>query len=823
MLQRVAPASTTGIEIETVLAAMTAHEKILLLEGVGSWRTNAIPRLGVPALFVTDGPHGVRRVRDDAGAFGLADAVPSSSFPTAATVANTWDPDNARRVGAAIARECIARDVDVLLAPGVNIKRSPLCGRNFEYYSEDPLVAGTFGSAFVQAVEGVGVGTSVKHFAANSNDDYRFVGDSIVDERALREIYLPAFERVVTTAKPSTVMCAYNAVNGIPSSDNASLLTDILRGEWGFDGVVMTDWGATHDRVVALNAGCELDMPGEVRHTREQLRRALADGRLTTDTLDEAVRRMLRLIDRCTTGTRSAAVDEDTHAAVARDVAVEGAVLLTNDGTLPLDPREDSLLIVGEMFEKMRFQGAGSSLVNPPAIISPRDAFDRRGITYRYERGYRAVATHPDAAMMDAAVRSVRPGDTVLFFGGLNDLEESEGFDRTSMALGSAQTTLLRRLIDTGAKVVLVLFAGAPVELGFADELAAILDMYLPGMAGGEATAALLLGEATPSGKLTESWPATAADSSCAADYGRSRVSQYYESIYVGYRFYDKAQTPVRFAFGHGLSYTTFGYSDLSVRTTGDHVEATVTITNTGHRAGAEAVQLYVRNNDGAVFKADKELRAFEKVRLDAGESRTITLAFALRDLSYWDVREHEWVLENGDYAVLIAASAADVRLEAPLTVSEGRASRSPYAAAVDEAYAAPPRVIPRAFTEIAGVPVPRPRRSRRLTLETRLVDARGSIMGWVMYTAVTARIHREYRAALRMTDSPERDSRVKHTHFLVRMMPTISLRAMVMSSGGVFPHHIAAAIADIAAFRPLRGLRRIITGGRIAREDRTV
>jgi beta-glucosidase len=799
--------------LDGLVDALTVDEKALLLEGVDSWNTNAIPRLGIPPLFVTDGPHGVRKVRDASGAFGLADTVPSTAFPTSATVANSWDPENSRRMGAAIGRESVARGVDVLLAPGVNIKRNPLCGRNFEYFSEDPLVSGAFGTAFVQGVQGEGVATSVKHFAANSNEDFRFVGDSLVDERALREIYLPAFERVVKDAQPATVMCAYNALNGTFCSDNRELLTGILRDEWGFDGVVMTDWGATHDRIASINAGCELDMPGQVAHNRAQIVAGVADGRIAPATLDEAVRRMLKLVGRSANGTRTPSVDEAAHAELARDIAIDGAVLLANDGTLPLAAGRASLVVVGEMFEKMRFQGAGSSLINPPSVVTPKDAFDRRRIAYRYAQGYRTLEAGRDPQLEKVAMDAARDAETVLFFAGLSDLEESEGFDRSTMALGTAQTALLEELLDAGANVVLVLFAGAPVELPFADRLAAILDMYLPGMHGGEATAALLFGEANPSGKLTETWTRTAADASSAADFDDDRISRYYESIYVGYRFHDKAGTTLQFPFGHGLSYTSFAYSDPAVQMVDGRVEASAIITNTGERAGAEVVQLYVRNNPHGVFKADKELRAFTKMRLDAGESRRVTLSFQIDDLAHWDVAQQGWVLENGDYAVLLAASASDIRLSVPLVVTSGSPSRSPYPAAVDAAYAVPPRAIPDSFPDLLGRPIPAGRRSRGLTLESRLIDARRSVIGTIMYRAVMSQVTRDYRSALALPDSLERDTRVKNTHFLVRMMPFQSLRSMAMSSGGVLPFHVAAGIADIAAFQPIRGLRSILRG----------
>ena len=801
-------ASTTA----ELVAQLTLEEKILLVEGVASWNTNGVDRLGIPRLFLTDGPHGVRKVKRDAGAFGLAEAEPSSSFPTSTALAKTWNPDLARRVGEAIGRESAALGVDVLLAPGVNIMRSPLCGRNFEYFSEDPLLSGAFGAAFVRGVQSTGVAASVKHFAANSNEDFRFTGDSLVDERALREIYLRAFERIVREAEPATVMCAYNRLNGTYCSDNRELLTGILREEWGFDGLVMTDWGATHDRAAALSAGCDLDMPGGVPNNRQRIRDAISDGSLDAAALDQAVGRVLELVDRSSARPEAEAVDPTAHADLAEQVAVDGAVLLQNDGTLPLAASAGGLVVVGEMFEKMRFQGSGSSLITPPQIVSPRSAFDSRGIRYRYAQGYRALDGTPDAALETEARALAADASTVLFFGGLSDLEESEGFDRRDMAMSEAQTRLLMALVDAGAKVVLVLFAGAPVEIPRAEKLAGVLLMSLPGMRGGHATARVLFGEANPSGRLTESWPKTAADSSCAADFGKAGSSRYYESIYVGYRYHDKAGTTLRYPFGHGLSYTSFAYRDLDARIEQGRVRVQVTVANTGPRDGSEVTQVYVRNNRGRVFKADKELRAFAKHSLAAGEQKRIELTFALDDLAYWDPAEHRWVLENGEYEVLVAASAAHPLLSAPLVVDEGRASRSPYPREIDQAYAVPPRDVSAAFAVLLGRPLlDTPPRSR-LELESRLEDAKRSFLGGVLYRAVVGRARKDYEAALALPDSLERDAKVKSSHFVMRMMPSMSLRSMVMSSDGAMPYRVAAGLADLAAGRPVRGLRRLLS-----------
>jgi len=814
-----------------LLGRLTLEEKAALLEGTDAWYTNPVPRLGIPQLHLTDGPHGVRKVRSAGGGFSVSANEPATAFPTSATVASSWNPELARRMGEAIAEECLAAGVDVLLAPGINIKRSPLCGRNFEYYSEDPLVSAAFGTAFVRGVQSRGVGCCVKHFAVNSSENFRFVGNSVVDERALREIYLRAFESVVKNAEPYAVMCSYNQINGTFASRNRRLLTDILRHEWGFDGVVITDWGATCDRVEGLLAGCDLDMPGGVWHNRKSIIEAARSGRLPAEVLDASIRRMLRMIERCRSGKPQAVSakpdapeqgkagpgahpDLEKHAELACKIARESAVLLKNDGTLPLHGGE-RLLVVGEMFEKMRFQGAGSSLVQPTRVITPKEAFDRRGVTYVYEKGYRCFDPRRDARLEQAAVRAAEEADVILFFGGLTDLEESEGFDREHMRLGDNQTELMNLLLATGKKMVLVLFAGAPVELPFFDGLSALLHMVLPGMCGGEAAAALLFGEATPSGKLAESWPLRPEDTSCHADYNRGPVARYYESIYVGYRFYDKAGTKLRFPFGYGLSYTTFRYANMSVREESGRIVVTADISNTGSRSGAEVVQLYARAKSGAVFRPDKELVAFAKVYLQPGETKKVELAFDKEELSFWHVGLGRRVLENGVYELLLAASAADIRLTAELRVTDGEEAGNPYPPEVVEAYAMPPRDIPPCFDRMAGyadapeTPSPGRKKNRKpaFTMETPLMEFRRAWTGRLFYNTVMRSIRREYENALKMPDSLERDSRIKNTHFLIRMLPFESIRTMCMSSSGALPYHVAEAVVELANGRWLRGL----------------
>ncbi|WP_166869579.1 glycoside hydrolase family 3 protein [Salinibacterium sp. ZJ70] len=805
-------AGRTPAELTTQL---TRDEKIMLLEGRRSWWTNPVPRLGIPQLCVTDGPHGVRLVRSEDGAFGVGGAIPSTAFPTTIVLANTWSPANARAVGAAIAAESRARGVHVLLAPGVNIQRNPLCGRNFEYFSEDPLLTGVLASAYVQAVEEAGVGTSVKHFAANSNEDFRFVGDSVVDERALREIYLRAFERVVTEARPATVMAAYNSVNGSFASENATLLTGILREEWGFDGLVMTDWGATNDRVAGLIAGCELDMPGGVRHNRTAIAQGLEDGSLPAEVLDRAVERMLTLIERVHHDEKGAPEDADAHAELATRIAVEGAVLLQNDGALPLAPDADGLVVIGEMFDRMRYQGGGSSLIAPTRLVTPRDAFDARGVRYRYARGYRSMYEGVDTELEAEALRVAEGAETVLFFGGLGDLEECEGFDRTSLEIAEDQRRLIERLVDQGSRVVLVLFGGAPFAVPRAEQVHAVLDMFLPGQTGGEASARLLFGEAVPSGRLAQSWPRTAADASSAADFDRAYVAQYFESVFVGYRHHDLAGTDLAYPFGHGLSYTSFVYRDLEVRIADGMVVAELTVANTGERAADEVVQFYVRRDESAVFAPEKELRAFERVHVPASEERRVHVEFPVAELSYWDVADGGWRLENGSCTLLAAASAQDVRLEATFEVTSGQTSRSPYSPAVDAAYRRPPTEVRAAFAELVGREIVVPPMPTRLGMQHRIGDASGTLTGRLLHRAALGQVDGEYRRALRMSDSPERDAAVKEGWFLVRMMPTTSLRSLVMSSDGALSYRAAELIEAIANGHPLRGIRQFVRRGR--------
>ena len=577
------------MQVDELMKKLTTEEKAALVSGTDFMYTNPIPRLGIPSLCMSDGPHGLRK-QIGSGDNGISHSEPATAFPTAAAAASGWNPDNTRKMGEAIGRECRYYGVHTLLGPGVNLKRNPLCGRNFEYFSEDPYLAGVLGSAEVEGVQSTGVGVSVKHFALNNSENFRFMGNSVASERTMRRLYLKPFEYIVRHAKPAAVMCAYNQINGTFCSENKWLLTDVLREEWGFDGVVMTDWGAIHERVASLKAGLDLEMPGDTAICRRWILDGIADGTLPMEDLDKACRNVLKWVDRYALPASKAEPDWEAHHALSSEIAADCAVLMKNDGVLPLTG-EEKLHVAGALFEHMRYQGAGSSMINPTRVTTPKDAFDSRGVKYDY---------------------SLKDCDTILVFAGLTDEYESEGGDREHMRLPEDQLELIDKFCSTGKNVVVVLFGGSPVELPFHDKVNAILNMVLPGQNGGTATAELLFGDKNPSGRLAETWPLKYEDVPGHESFGKSVNEIYAEGTEIGYRYYNKHNIPVRYPFGHGLSYTTFAHTDWVQ----DGDAYTQVITNTGDRFGGEVTQLYI----------DGELRGFRKVYLQPGESVTVTL-----------------------------------------------------------------------------------------------------------------------------------------------------------------------------------------------------
>lgn len=660
--------------IKEIVVSMNLEDKIALCEGANFWQTKAFEEYGIPAMFMCDGPHGLRKQERMGGdMMGVNDSRPATCFPAGVTTASSWDPELLTEIGKAIGEEAKDQGVGLVLGPGANIKRSPLCGRNFEYFSEDPYLAGKLAAGFIRGVEGEGVGTSLKHFAANSQELSRFNSDSVMDERTLREVYLTAFETAVKEGKPSTLMCAYPKLNGAHCSDHKQLLTDILRDEWGFEGFVVTDWGAMSDRIEAFRAGCDLSMPGGSGYMEKDVLKAVKDGSLPESAVDASAERILKLVFRSVeTLKEKANCDYEKHHALAKRAACEGAVLLKNEGKLLPVNENAKLAVIGHMAKEPRYQGAGSSHINAIKLSIPLDFLP--GAVYAPGCDARGDTTDE---LIAEAVAAAKNAEIAIVFAGLPARYESEGFDRDDMNMPEGHIRMIEAVAAANPNTAVVLLCGSAVETPWADKVKAILYMGLPGQAGGEATADLLCGKANPCGKLAESWPISYADCVSAPYYAKIKDALYYEGVYVGYRYYDKAGKPVRFPFGFGLSYTTFEYSDLTVN--GDTVS--VTVKNKGYRAGKETVQLYIEAPQTGLHRPLRELKRFAKVSLAPGEAKTVSFTLDERCFAVWvstssALRAHSpqgegggWRVQKGEYSVLVGPSSRDLPLKAKLFI----------------------------------------------------------------------------------------------------------------------------------------------------------
>ena len=667
-----------GDSTQALPAELTLEEKAALLGGSGAWATSPIERVGIPALTVADGPHGLRVQPATMDRTDLHASLPATCFPPAVSLACAWDPALARRVGEALGDECRAAGVSVLLGPGINMKRSPLCGRNFEYFSEDPALTGALAAAWVDGVQSRAVGTSLKHFAANNQETDRLRVSAEVDERTLREIYLTAFEQVVKQAQPWTVMCSYNRINGVYASENRWLLTDVLRDEWGFNGLVMSDWGAVNRRAVGVAAGLDLEMPSSGGYGTRAILDAVAAGDLSTELVDLAAERMLDLVDRASERQDLDSVDADAHHALAREAAAAGIVLLKNERSLlPIDPdRGGRIAVIGEFARTPRYQGAGSSRVNPTRLDDALDSImaavaGKREVTFA--SGFEIDSEEADPELIAEAVRVAADAEVVIVFLGLPASYESEGYDRTHMNLPDPQLRLLAELAAVNNNVVVVLSNGSAVLVSDWEHHArAVVEGWLLGQAGGSALADVLLGLVSPSGKLAETIPQRFEDNPALGNFpGEHAVVRYGEGLLIGYRWYDARRLPVAYPFGHGLSYTSFDYADLEVgvKDNGPHprVEVSLTLTNTGTRAGAEVVQVYVSDPVASVFRPAQELRGFAKVSLDPGASTRVILELDDRAFAFWHSGQGEWIVEGGAFGVRVGASSRDIRLTATI------------------------------------------------------------------------------------------------------------------------------------------------------------
>ena len=657
-----------------LISQMTLKEKASLCSGKDFWHLKSIERLGLPEIMVCDGPHGLRKQNAENKKVGIGNSYPATCFPTAVTTACSWDRDLIYKMGQALAEECLQHGVSVLLGPGVNMKRSPLCGRNFEYFSEDPELAGEMGAAFIAGVQSKGIGTSLKHFAGNSQEMKRMTSNSIIDERALREIYLRAFETAVKKSQPWTVMNAYNLLNGTYCSENDWLQNKVLRDEWGFKGAVVSDWGAVNDRVAGLNAGNDLEMPSSGGVNDAKIVEAVKCGVIDETTLDERVDKLIDIILKGAANKKSGyKFDVKAHNLLSRQIAEQSMVLLKNDGNiLPLKRVEgEYVAVIGAFADNPRYQGAGSSIINPTMIDSGRRAFNNSPISVKFADGYdRSGKRKNEDAYITEACNLAKNASKAVVFIGLTDDYESEGFDRSTMKLPDGHNRLVEAVSRVNDNVIVVLEGGSPVEMPWADDVKAILNAYLGGQSVAPAIVDVLTGKANPCGKLAETYPVCLKDTPTSFRYPDSKEDvQYRESIFIGYRYYDKVERNVRFPFGFGLSYTSFEYSDIKLKkknlTKGEGAKVTFTIKNTGDVAGSEIAQVYVAKPESKIFRAPKELKGFVKIHLDPGEEKKVSVELDDRAFAFWNTATEDWCVESGEYKILVGASSRDIRLEA--------------------------------------------------------------------------------------------------------------------------------------------------------------
>ena len=775
------------MDIEKILQQMTLEDKIALCSGENFWETKKYEKYGIPSLFMCDGPHGLRKQEDVADMLGVNESRKATCFPAEVTTAGSWDAELLAEIGAAIGEEAKEQGVGLVLGPGANLKRNPLCGRNFEYFSEDPYLAGKLAAGFIRGAEAQGSSTSLKHFAVNSQEKSRFTSDSVLDERTLRELYLTAFEIAVKEGKPSTVMCAYPKLNGVHCSDNKRLLTDILRTEWGFSGMVVTDWGAMNDRIEGFWAGCDLNMPGGSDYMEKEALQAVKNGSLPVSCIDDSARRVLKLVFRAAeTLKATASCDYEAHHALAKRAAAEGAVLLKNEGgILPLK-QDAKVAVIGAMAKNLRYQGAGSSHINPTGLSQPLDFLP--DAVYAPGCDDRGDTTD---ALLEEARAAAEQAEVAVIFAGLPDRYESEGFDRDDMKLPVGHLRMIEAAVSANPNTVVVLLCGSAVECPWADRVKAVLYMGLPGQAGGEAIAELLYGCVNPSGKLAESWPFTYGDVPSSEVYGKTADALYQEGVYVGYRYYDRAGVPVRWPFGYGLSYTEFDYSSLTVN--GDTVS--VAVKNTGSFAGAEVVQLYIGAPQDGLHRPLRELKGFQKVFLQPGESRTLTFTLTDRSFAVW---QDGWKIPAGTYTVCVGGLTASIEKSGetlPIPAWQGgswyerctgKPNQTDWEAMLGRTYT-PPALKKGSFT-----------------MDNTVMEMKDySLIMKIMFKAVEATVAKGYGG--------KRD--YENPNFRMQMASSAGapIRSMMISGGmkgGVLP-----GMLEMANGHFFRGIRKMITG----------
>lgn len=781
--------------IDETINSLTLEEKAAFLQGWSTWTSYEKKGSGIPVCFLSDGPHGLRKQAGTGDHLGLNASIPATCFPTAATMANSWDEALGEELGRALGREAAANGVNVLLGPGLNMKRSPLCGRNFEYFSEDPYLAGKMAAAYIRGIQENGVAACPKHFAVNSQELRRMAMDSVVDERTLREIYLTGFEIAVKEGKPRSIMSSYNKVNGTYANENAHLLKEILRDDWGFDGFVVTDWGADNDHALGVKNGSNLVMPAPGPDAAIGLVNAVKEGRVSEADLDERLKELFRVLVSADEAMKKApkSFDKDAHHALARKCAEQSIVLLENDGILPLD-RNAVVGIIGDFARNPRYQGAGSSMVNPTRLDNLYDCLRAAGVSIAgYAQGFDRRKPNPDQKLIDEAVRVAEAAPVVLLCVGLDEIAESEGMDRSNMELSKGQRELIEAVCKVNRNVVLVLSGGSPFVIP--GSFRAAIHGYLGGQAGAGAMADALLGKVNPSGKLNETWPLQLEDTPSYPYFpSKERTAEYREGLYIGYRYYDTANIPVRYPFGHGLSYTTFLYSDIHA----EKDRVTFTIANAGAWDGAEVAQVYVSCKDGNVFRPQKELKGFAKVFLKAGESRTVSVSLDDKAFRYFNVKTNRWEVESGIYTISVASDAAHVRLSANIRV-EGTNAPAPYGALPGYESGRITRISEVEYRDLLGHPIPDGHWGGELTRNDAICQ---------LYYAKTGAARLVYKILTHMKEKSEAKGIPDLNILFVYNMP---FRALAKMSGGLMSDRMVDDVVLFVNGHFWRGLGRLI------------
>ena len=731
---------------ELLLKELTLEEKCALLSGAETFKTRGMPKHGIPQIWLSDGPHGLRKQAGESDHLGLNPSVPATCFPTASAVANSWDTALGEEIGAALGEEAAAQEVSVLLGPGLNMKRNPLCGRSFEYFSEDPYLAGKLAAGYIRGIQSKGVAACPKHFAVNSQETRRMASDSIVDQRTLREIYLTGFEIAVKEGHPRSIMSSYNLVNGTYANENKHLLMEILRGEWGFDGAVITDWGGSNDHALGVKNGSTLEMPVPGGDSVRELLAALESGKISESDIDARLSELLPLVfdTKAALDAAPREFDAAAHHALARRAAEESLVLLKNEGSLLPLAAGTKVAVIGDFAKNPRYQGAGSSMVNSTQVDVLLDKLiDSELNVIGYQQGFDRHGK-PDAALQKSACELATQADTVILCMGLDEIAESEGLDRSNLRLAQNQVDLLQAVAAVNPKIVVVLYSGSVVETPWLDNCQALLYAALGGQAGAGAVADALAGKVNPCGKLAETWPLAYADIPSAADFAtRRKTVEYREALYIGYRYFTTAEKAVRFPFGYGMSYTTFAYSDMAA----DEQGVSLTVTNTGSVAGTEIVQLYVAKKNSELFRPAKELKGFARVTLAPGEKQRITITLDDKAFRFWNVKANRWEIEGGEYELLVGASVEDIRLCEKITV-HGTATVHPYEDRnLDCYYKGDVLCVSDAdFEKLLGHPIPngKTKIDRNLTLG-ELNHAR-SPLGWLVWLVLTILLDVSYK-----------------------------------------------------------------------------